>query len=192
MLRDEGEKEEEEDTLLITHTTRPSRKETEMAEEFKAINTQEEFDAAIAPRISRAKKTAEEEFNLKLSDKDKEIEGFKASLAEKEAKIGELSKSLEAAADKDKELDRLKGELRAHETNSAKMRIAHEVGIPFELAGRLSGDDEDSMRKDAESLKKVMGAFSAPPLGSNEPRETRNHGSKEAVRNMVKNLNLED
>ena len=50
------------------------------------------------------------------------------------------------------------------------MRIAHEIGIPYELASRLTGEDEATIRKDAESLSKVIGRSGAvAPLGSTEP-----------------------
>ena len=46
--------------------------------------------------------------------------------------------------------------IKSYETNSVKMRIAHENGIPFELASKLSGDDEESIKKDAETMAKFL------------------------------------
>ena len=43
------------------------------------------------------------------------------------------------------------------------------TGIPFELAERLSGDTEEEIRKDAETLAKFIGGKQPPaPLKSSE------------------------
>ena len=51
---------------------------------------------------------------------------------------------------------------KAYETASLKSRVAHEVGLSYEWIGRISGDDEESIRKDAESLKKLVGNGAQP------------------------------
>ena len=59
--------------------------------------------------------------------------------------------------------------IKGYETDSAKTRIAHEIGLSYEAAKFLSGDDEDSIRKSAESLKALMGSENVAPLASAEP-----------------------
>ena len=68
------------------------------------------------------------------------------------------------------------------------MRIAHEVGIPYELAGRLTGENEEALRKDAEGLIKIMGSqtHKAPPLKNTEPpvADTKTAAFKSMLDNM--------
>ena len=65
----------------------------------------------------------------------------------------------------------MEAKIKGYETNSVKMRIAREVGLPYELAERLSGEDEKAIKADAELLKKLVGAKTAP-LKSTEPGGT--------------------
>ena len=52
---------------------------------------------------------------------------------------------------------------KAYEISAAKMKIAYETGLPFELAERLSGDTEDEIRKDAEKLARYTSSGKASP-----------------------------
>ncbi|MDI9468673.1 MAG: hypothetical protein QM296_00520 [Bacillota bacterium] len=74
--------------------------------------------------------------------------------------IGDLNTSLKKLTDEkathDKTVADLNTKVAQYETASLKMRIAHETGIPYELAGRLTGDDEKAIRADAESLAKLV------------------------------------
>lgn len=136
-----------------------------MSEEFKAITTQEELDAVIGSRIKRERETVSKEFAAQLSEKDQKAAGY-------EKQIGELGKQLEKVGEKDKAIEELTSRVKGYETASVKTRIAHEAGLPYELSGRLSGEDEESIRKDAESLKKLIGSSSTQftsPLANKEP-----------------------
>ena len=99
---------------------------------------------------------------LSTEDEKKKYEGYLLPADEKEKYKGYLTP--EEAAEKEKAI-------KGYEANSVKMRIAHEVGIPYELAGRLTGENEEALRKDAEGLIKIMGsqAHKVPPLKSTEP-----------------------
>ena len=147
--------------------------------EFKPINTQEEFDAAIAQRISRAQETERKKFEGWLSPEDaaKKYEGFMSP--EDAAKKYKGYLSPEEAAAKD-------AKIKGYETNSVKMRIAHEAGIPFELVGRINGEDEDSIRKDAETLAGFLKSSSpAAPLASTEPS---GDGKDTALKQMLSDM----
>ena len=77
--------------------------------------------------------------------------------------------------------------LKGYETATVKMKIAHETGIPFELASKLSGDDEEAIRKDAEVMSKFMNKQKEPaPLASTEPPLADN--KRIAMKNMLKGL----
>lgn len=103
------------------------------------------------------------EFNTKnqeLKDRDKQLGDLKAS-------HDDLAKK---SADYDKTIADLNSKVSTYELSSLKARIAHEKGIPYELAGRLTGDDEKSLREDAETLSKLVSKGQpAPPLKDTEP-----------------------
>lgn len=153
--------------------------------EFKPIETQEQLDALLTPRLQRERETVEKRYEGYLSPEDvtKKYEGFlspeEAKRKYEEAYKGYLSP--EEAAKKD-------AKIKSYETDSAKTRIAHEIGIPYELAGRLSGEDEKAIRADAEKLLKIMGGVDTqvPPLGSTEPAGT--DPKEAAYKAMVSNL----
>ena len=50
-----------------------------------------------------------------------------------------------------------------------KTRVALQSGLPLEFANRLRGEDEDSLKRDAETLAGYMQPKSAAPLKSTEP-----------------------
>ena len=149
--------------------------------EFTPITTQEDFDKAIGERLKRERETVKKEYAGYLSPEDekKKYEGYLAPAAEKEKYKGYLTP--EEAAEKEKAI-------KGYEANSVKMRIAHEVGIPYELADRLTGENEEALRKDAEGLIKIMGsqAHKVPPLKSTEPpaADTKTAAFKSMLDNM--------
>ena len=149
--------------------------------EFTPITTQEDFDKAIGERLKRERETVKKEYAGYLSPEDEKnkYEGYLSPAAEKEKYKGYLTP--EEAAEKEKAI-------KGYEANSVKMRIAHEVGIPYELADRLTGENEEALRKDAEGLIKIMGsqAHKVPPLKSTEPpaADTKTAAFKSMLDNM--------
>ncbi|WP_298484561.1 DUF4355 domain-containing protein [uncultured Ruminococcus sp.] len=131
-----------------------------MAEEFKPIETQEAFDNAIKARLDRNTESVKKQFEGFISPDD-----FKTKTADLNGKITDLTGKL---AEKDTTIADLTAKNKAYETNSVKMRIAHESGIPYELAGKLSGETEEDIKKDAETLAKFIGKKQPAPLGSTE------------------------
>lgn len=136
---------------------------------FEIIDTQEKLDAVIADRLRRERETV----GKKYADYD----DIKKTNADYEKQIGEMTKAADEAAKKyadyDKQLMELQSKIKGYETNSVKIRIAHETGIPYELSERLSGETEDDIRKDAESLSKYIGKNkSSAPLKSTETSQS--------------------
>lgn len=130
--------------------------------EFKPITTQEEFDAAIKARLSREKE--------KYGDYDQ----LKSRVTELEEENIGLKSTIEATnqskADSDKQLEEMQKQIAGYETASLRTRIALQNGLPYDLADRLQGTDEESLTADAERLAGFM-KKSQPgyPLGTNEP-----------------------
>lgn len=80
----------------------------------------------------------------------------------------------------------MQSRIKGYETSSAKMKIAHENGIPFELAEKLSGDDEEAIKKDAEAMAKFLRKKDVPPLAQSDPQHIDD--KKAAMKNMLANL----
>lgn len=138
--------------------------------EFKPINTQEEFDAAISERIKRERETLAKKYEGYLSPADAAEKEKTAKAAYEELK-GKHDKLQKEAESHDKTVQELNAKIKGYETDSVKTRIAHEAGLPYEMASRLTGDTEEAIKKDAETLSKLVkasGSKGAPPLASRE------------------------
>lgn len=149
--------------------------------EFKAITTQEEFDAAIGERLKREQATVRKEYEGYLSPEEvaKRYAGYLSPDDEKAKYKGYLSP--EEAAKKD-------AKIKGYETDSVKTRIALEKGLPYELASRLSGETEEDIRKDAEGLSRLIGQQKQdpPPLKSSETEKGNNDAAYKAMLSGLK------
>lgn len=153
--------------------------------EFTPITTQAEFDAVIGERLKRERET--------LTKKYGDYDDLKNKVADYEKQIGQMTTAANEAAQKyagyDKTLAELQAKVKGYETASVKTRIAHETGLPYELADRLSGDDEAAIRQDAEALSKLLGggqAHKAAPLRSTE--KTSATGADAARKELLSSL----
>ena len=131
--------------------------------EFKPITTQEEFDAAIKERLSREK--------AKYSDYDQ----LKSRVTELETENVGLKSTIEAnnqsKADADNKLEKMQSQIADYETASLRTRIALQHGLPYDLADRLQGTDEESLKADAERLAGYMKrAQPVAPVRETEPQ----------------------
>ena len=143
--------------------------------EFTPIMTQEQFEDAVSERIESERKLIAEQYS-DYEDLKKQVEDL---TKEKEGNVKKY-------AGYDQKMADLEKKVKDHERNSIKIRIAHETGLPYELAGRLSGDDEDAIRKDAEALSKFIGSNQKlPPLGTSE---TGAGGQDAAYKGLLENL----
>ncbi len=147
--------------------------------EFKAIETQEQFDAVIGERIKRERETVRKEYAGYLSPEDaaKKYAGY-LSPEDVEKKYKDHL-SPEKVAE-------LNAKIKGYETDSVKTRIAHENGLSYEAIGFLRGEDEESIRKSAESLKGLIGATNVAPLASTE--QTLANATDAALKNTLKGL----
>lgn len=122
-----------------------------MAEEFKAISTQEELNEVIKERLDRQKRQYEtqiEELNSKLASQNKDLETLRAN---------------------SEEVEKLKT---SFERKELKRKIAIESDLPYYFADKLEGEDEESIRKDAEEMAKFIAKSTyVPPLKDLEPKD---------------------
>lgn len=159
--------------------------------DFKVIETQEQLDAIIKDRLDRAEKKQTEKYAGYLSPE--EVDAKTADLTKQ---VEDLSNSLNVANDKAKTdaeaIAGLEAKVKTYETASVKSRIAHEVGIPYELANKLNGETEEDIRKDAEALKPFVTKAAAPPLRDPEaPDANSGDPTRDSMKKLVEQLEKE-
>jgi hypothetical protein len=153
--------------------------------EFKVIESQEQLDAILKDRIERAKKTAEENAEKKFADYEA-LKQQNKELAEKLETAGASAKETE---------DRVKELVKANERyklSNLKVKIAQEAGLPFELADRLSGEDEEAIKADAQNMAKYMSKPQVAPLGAAEPRTEKKDPFMAGLSELAKNINVDE
>lgn len=143
--------------------------------DFKVIETQEDFDNAIKKRLEQKEREMTEHFKDYLSpEKVADLkESYEKRLKDADVFVKDAKEKLDGH---NSALAELQARAEKAENSLLKNRIAHESGVPLELASRLIGDTEDDLKKDAEALASFIKPHSAPPMRSNEPTtQTNNH-----------------
>ena len=133
---------------------------SETNEGFKPIETQEELDGIIKERLKRERETTQKRFEGWVSPED-----HQKAIDEANKAFDDFKKAHEGD---EQTIADLTAKNKAYETASLKSRIAHEVGLSYEWISRIGGDDEASIRSDAESLKKLVGRGAPLPTKSTE------------------------
>ena len=134
--------------------------------EFTPIETQEQFDAMVRDRIARAERSAAEKYG--------DYEDVKKQNADLTSQIALLTEQIKTQTEtingNKTVVDDLTAKVQAYETASVKTKIALELGLPYQMADRLAGTDEESIRKDAEEMRSLFGSNRpTAPLRSTEP-----------------------
>lgn len=122
--------------------------------------------------------------SVKPEDYD-EIKAENKALNDTVADLQKSMKDFEGYEDKLTEKDNL---IKDYEIKNLKYRIANESGIPLELASKLTGETEEDLKKDAETLSSFITKKQTLPLRTTEPKvddETAPYKS------LLENLNLE-
>jgi hypothetical protein len=150
-------------------------------EGFKPIESQEELDNIIKDRLKRERESTQKKYEGWISPDD-----HQKAIDEANKALDDYKKAHEGD---EQTIADLTARNKAYETASLKSRVAHEVGLSYEWIGRISGDDEESIRKDAESLKKLVGNGAQPiPTKNTESGENVDSAtaSLKAVLNGIK------
>ena len=148
--------------------------------EFKPITTQEEFDAAIKERLSRekAKYSDYEQLKSRVTELETENVGLKST----------IETTNQSKADTDKQLEELQSKIAGYETASLRTRVALQYGLPYDLADRLQGTDEDSFKADAERLAGfIKRTQPVAPIRETEPQVGDNKTMQ--MKSMLRELN---
>lgn len=158
--------------------------------DFQKIETQEQLDALISERIRQEQEMIGKKYAGYVSPDD-----FKVKTGEYDKQISDLTKQLKEAKEKiagnDKAMAEKDAKIKEHESRALKSRIAHEMGLQYGAVDFLSGDDEESIKKSAESLKALVGSSQqVPPLADTEGNAGNDKDA--ALRATIKNLNKGD
>lgn len=125
-----------------------------MADGFTPIETQEAFEAAVSERLEAARQEEREKF-ADYDDIRSQLTAANETNATQAAEIAQLR------------------------ADSMKQRVAMEVGLPAAMASRLTGDDEDAIRADANELAKLMKPqHKAPPMRNPDAKPSGNDALK--------------
>lgn len=155
--------------------------------EFTPITTQEQFDTAISERLRRERETAGKRFEGWTSPE--ELEKLKADYDGKLQDLqGELDTANSTISGHAAELAARDQKIAKYETDSVKTRVAMETGLPYAMAQRLTGDTEDAIRADAQSLLDAMGPKAEAPLATSEVRDNGSGPDRSAFRALAAEL----
>lgn len=119
-----------------------------MTEEFTPITTQEQFDSIIKDRINRLNEKHQKEIS-EMAEKYADYEDLKKGALSYNKTVDELNAKVSGYEAQLKEKDE---KISAYELHSVKQQIALDAGIPLALADKLSGSNEEELRKDAENM----------------------------------------
>lgn len=133
--------------------------------DFTTITSQEQLDSVIADRLKRNEEKWAKKYEGYLSPDD-----VTKKCGEYEKQIADLTTALDGANKKnasyDKEIAEKNSLIKGYELSSIKSRVAHESGLAYEAIEFLRGEDEESIKKSAESLKNLVGSKSVPKFES--------------------------
>lgn len=146
--------------------------------EFKPIETQEAFDAAIKERIERAreqeaKKYADyDDLKAKLKEYEDKAQAGKTDVEKLTALVNEYKGKFDAQE-------------KAAAAEKARAKVAQATGVPASL---IVGDDEESMTAFAESVAKYAKKPAAPVVPNAGSSSSGGSTADAPMRDFVRNL----
>jgi hypothetical protein len=146
--------------------------------------TQEELNKIVSERIKRAQAKTEELEN-RVKELEEERAGLLSTIEANNQLLIEKDGLISAKEAEFAELQKVSDEYKA---SQLKAQIAVRNGLPYDLAERLQGNDEESLQADAERLSAfVKQKQVVAPMKSNEPEVD---SSTAAARQVLRQLNL--
>lgn len=146
--------------------------------------TQEELNKIVSERVKR-----EQAKNEELENRVKELEKERAGLLSTiEANNQLLIEKDDLISAKESEFEELQKVSDGYKAAQLKAQIAVRNGLPYDLAERLQGSDEESLQADAERLSAFVKQKQViAPMKSNEPEVDSRTAS---MRQVLQQLNL--
>ena len=97
----------------------------------------------------------------------------------------------QSKADADKQIEEMQNQISNYETASLRTRVALQYGLPYDLADRLQGTDEESFKADAERLAGYMKrAQPVAPVRETEPVLEKTENT--LYKNLIQGLEIEE
>lgn len=145
--------------------------------------TQEELNKIVSERIKRAQAKTEELEN-RVKELEEERAGLLSTIEANNQLLIEKDGLISAKESEFAELQKVSDEYKA---SQLKTQIAVRNGLPYDLAERLQGSDEESLQADAERLSAFVKQKQViAPMKSNEPEVDSRTA---AVRQVLRQLN---
>lgn len=145
-------------------------------EELKALGlTEDQIETVMKSHGKAIQAVKPDDYEDLKSAKDifeKQIADLQDTLKIKETELGSV--------------DDLKKEVETYKLKDLKTSVAIQAGIPLELAGRLSGSNEDEIKADAEKMAGFVNKKQTLPLRTTEPPKA--DAAEEAYEKMIENL----
>ena len=146
--------------------------------------TQEELNKIVSERIKRAQAKTEELEN-RVKELEEERAGLLSTIEANNQLLIEKDGLISAKEAEFAELQKVSDEYKA---SQLKTQIAVRNGLPYDLAERLQGSDEESLQADAERLSAFVKQKQViAPMKSNEPEVDSRTAS---MRQVLQQLNL--
>ena len=146
--------------------------------------TQEELNKIVSERVKRAQAKTEELEN-RVKELEEERAGLLSTIEANNQLLIEKDDLISAKESEFAELQKVSDEYKAAQL---KAQIAVRNGLPYDLAERLQGSDEESLQADAERLSAFVKQKQViAPMKSNEPEVDSRTAS---VRQVLQQLNL--
>ena len=157
------------------------------------LNTQEEVNQFFGERARHVRSATRAEVEAEFTQKYAGFDDYKAKAEKYDADIKALEEKITGLEGEKStstaKISELEEKVRAYETNSVKMRIARESGLPAELADRLNGKDEAAMRADAEALAKLLKMQQSPaPMYHPQKEGGSGNSNDQYLKDMLSNL----
>lgn len=145
--------------------------------------TQEELNKIVSERIKRAQAKTEELEN-RVKELEEERAGLLSTIEANNQLLIEKDGLISAKESEFAELQKVSDE---YKVSQLKTQIAVRNGLPYDLAERLQGSDEESLQADAERLSAFVKQKQViAPMKSNEPEVDSRTA---AVRQVLRQLN---
>ncbi len=153
-----------------------------MSETFEPITTQEQFDSMIKERLQRERSSVEKRFEgyISKADHDKAIEDVTKAFEDYKNEHAKDAETIES----------LTAENKRYATAAVKSRIAHEAGLPYGMATRLSGETEEEIKADAKTLSDMIASGRKAPLPLANTDEPDDDSKTAQYKKLLTGLNL--
>lgn len=146
--------------------------------------TQEELNKIVSERVKRAQ-AKNEELENRVKELEEERAGLLSTIEANNQLLIEKDGLISAKEAEFAELQKVSDEYKA---SQLKTQIAVRNGLPYDLAERLQGSDEESLQADAERLSAFVKQKQViAPMKSNEPEVD---SSTASMRQVLQQLNL--